>query len=467
MFPVSTYTARRQTLQQAERLSSGLVLLLGNQKSPMTSRDNPYPFRQDSTFLYYFGLDEPDLIGVIDLDAETTRLYGDDPTLDEIVWMGDRPALRDLADRAGIPDVSPRSTLPDDLDSAIGQGRRVHVLPPYREAHYRQLGELLGLPRDRVDAYTSEALVRAVIEQRSRKSEEEIEQIEGAIKIASEMHETAMRMCSPGVSERTIAGRLSGIAETEGRGLSFRPTCSIHGEVLHNHEYSNRLQEDDLLLVDAGAAGPKYYTSDITRVTPVDGTFSSRQTMLYEAVHAAQIAAIDAIEPDVPFRRVHRRASRVLTEALKNIGLIRGPVEDAVDEGAHALFFPHGLGHMLGLDPHDMESLGEDLVGYADDQERSEQFGLHTLRLARPLEPGHVLTVEPGCYFIPALIRQWRQEDRHAEYIDYDTVAEFEGIGGIRIEDDVLVTQTGCRVLGPDIPKSIEEVQEVAGRNQD
>jgi len=266
-------------------------------------------------------------------------------------------------------------------------------------------------------------------------------------------------MAEPGRTEREIAGRLSGIADARGQGLSFRPTCSIHGEVLHNHEYSNTLAADDLLLVDAGAASPLHYAGDITRVIPVGGSFSSRQEAIYEAVLDAQMGAINALQPGVPFRDIHLHAARILTEHLVDLGLMNGPVDAAVDAGAHALFFAHGLGHLLGLDTHEMENLGEDVVGYSADQARSEQFGLHTLRLARPLKPGFVVTIEPGCYFIPALIRRWRQNQRHAEFINYNAVADFESFGGVRIEDDVLITDDGARVLGPGIPKSLDAVE--------
>ena len=463
MFSPSIYTQRRRALIEAEVPSSGLVLLLGNENSAMNYRANPYPFRQDSTFLYYFGIDEPGLDGIIDLDAGASRLYGDDPSLDDVIWMGERPSVREYAQRVGVSGVSSQADLKADLSKALEANRPIHFLPPYRSNHRDRLQHLLGLCSDRVKSYASDPLVRAVVQQRSQKQEEEIEELELALDATASMHERAMRAAAPGVREREIAGQLSGIAEAHGRGLSFRPTCSIQGEVLHNHTYSNEMEDGDLLLVDAGAASPQHYAGDITRVTPVGGTFSDRQRRLYEAVLDAQVTAIDAIEPGVPFRDIHLRACRVLTEHLMEVGLMHGNVEEAVNAGAHALFFPHGLGHMLGLDTHDMENLGEDTVGYAPDQRRSEQFGLHTLRLARPLEPGFVVTVEPGCYFTPELIRQWRAEDRHAEFIDYDAVADFDGFGGIRIEDDVLVTTHGARVLGPGIPKSVDEVEERAG----
>jgi Xaa-Pro aminopeptidase len=428
----------------------------------MNFADNPHPFRQDSTFLYYFGVDAPGLAGVVDVDAGTSTLVGEDPGLDAVVWMGPQPSRADRAEAAGADNHAGWSALADRLETAVRKGRRVHFPPPYREAHRRRLADLLGLRPDAVDAYASEPLVRAVVDQRSTKSEAEVEQIEAALEATAEVHETAMRLAEPGTVEREIAGRLTGIARAHGGELSFPPTCSVHGEVLHNHAYTNTLAEGDLLLVDAGATSPLHYAGDVTRVTPVGGSFTGRQRDLYRAVLDSQAAAIDRMEPGVPFVDVHLEAARVLTDRLQSIGLMSGRVDDAVEAGAHALFFPHGLGHMLGLDVHDMEALDEDLVGYAEDQTRSTQFGLNALRLARPLEPGFVVTVEPGCYFIPALVERWADEGRHEAFIDYDAVKDFVGVGGIRVEDDVLVTGDGIRTLGPHIPRSIDEVEAMA-----
>ena len=463
MFAPSTYAQRRRALCNALRDESGLVLFLGNEQSPMNFAANPYPFRQDSTFLYYFGLDVPGVDAVLDLDEGHARLYGDDPTVDEIVWMGDRPSLRARAERAGGQHTESRAALADALDTARAQNRRIHLLPPYRDQQYRRLNTLLGLSRDEVSAHVSEPLIDAVVAQRSVKSDAEVEQLESALQTTARMHETAMERATPGTTEQTIAGRLAGIADAEGRGLSFRPTCSIHGEVLHNHDYSNPLRPNDLLLVDAGGTSPLHYAGDVTRTVPVGGAFTDRQRRLYEAVLDAQTSALDAIAPGVPFVDIHRHACRVLTEHLIDVGLMNGPADAAVEAGAHALFFPHGLGHMLGLDVHDMENLGEDRVGYAANQTRSDQFGLHTLRLARPLEAGFVLTVEPGLYVIPALLEQWRDANRHADFINYDRAADFADFGGIRIEDDVLVTENGADILGPAIPKTIANVEARTG----
>ncbi len=459
MFSPETYAERRRTLITSDAPASGLVLLLGNRQSAMNAAANPYPFRQDSSFLYYTGLDVPGLDAAIDLDDGTTCLYGADPSMDDIIWTGPLPTRSEYAEQAGIADTAAPSALAEDLTTALEHDRPVHVLPPYRERHYQRLSTLLGLQRDHVDAHVSVALVDAVIAQRALKSDAEIQELEQAVATTAEMHEAAFTMATPGTSEQAIVGRMTGIAEARGQGLSFPPICSIHGEVLHNHEYAHTLDDGDLLLVDAGGTSPLHYAGDLTRVAPVGGAFSSRQRAVYEAVLDAQEQAIAAVEPGVAFRDVHRRACIVLAEHLIDLGLMTGPAANAVDVGAHALFFPHGLGHMLGLDVHDMEALGEDRVGYADNQERSEQFGLHALRLARPLQAGFVLTVEPGCYFIPALIRQWREDNRYADLINYDAIADFEDVRGIRIEDDVVVTETGARVLGPDLPKQPEAVE--------
>jgi Xaa-Pro aminopeptidase len=459
MFSASTYSDRRRALCGHDALSSGVVVLLGNEHSPMNAAANPHPFRQDSTFLYYLGIDVPGVDALIDLDTGQTRVFGDDPSLDDVVWMGERPSLTDHAARAGVERTAPRAELADALRTAVEKGRRVHLLPPYRDAHYRRIASLLGLRRSHVAAYVSVPLVDAVIAQRSLKSDAEIDQLETAVDTTAQLHSTAMEMAVPGTREQTIAGRLAGLAKAKGRGLSFPPTCSVRGEVLHNHAYENTLTENDLLLVDAGGTSPLHYAGDITRTLPVGGTFTPRQRRLYEAVLDAQTTAIEAIAPGVPFRDLHLQACTVLTEHLIDIGLMNGPADAAVAAGAHALFLPHGLGHMLGLDVHDMEALGEDRVGYADDQTRSDQFGLHTLRLARPLAPGFVVTVEPGFYVIPPLLARWRAEGRHEQFINYDAAADLSGFGGIRIEDDVLVTPDGARVLGPDLPKTASDVE--------
>lgn len=461
MFPAPTYVSRRREL--ANQLGDGLILLLGNEEAPMNYDGNPYPFRQDSTFLYYTGLDQPGLACIIDTGTGATTLYGDHAGLDEVVWTGPKPSVAERAEVAGIGQTGTRSDLADDVQEALGTDRTVHLLPPYRDRHRIQLGDLLDIDPRQTDAQTSSALIRAVVEQRALKSNEELRELKQAVEITKTMHETAMRMASPGRTEQEIAARLTGLAQSGGGELSFPVTCSIRGEILHNHHYANPLLDEDLLLVDTGATSSMHYAADVTRVTPVSGQFTDRQRAVYEAVLDAQETAIEACTIATSFRDVHLRSARVLTEHLIDIGLMRGPAEDAVEAGAHALFFPHGLGHMLGLDVHDMEGLGESYVGYPGDLERSDQFGLNALRLARDLEPGHVVTVEPGCYFIPQLIARWRDDDKHADFIDYDTVTDFVGFGGIRIEDDIHINEDGPEIIGPAIAKSVEEVEELAG----
>lgn len=463
MFDASTYRSRRQTLARRDRPDSGLVLLLGNAHSPRNYADNPHPFWQDRTFLYYFGLNQPDLYGLVDLDSGSATLYGDESGLEDVVWTGGQPSLRERADAAGVDAVASTSELEETLTEARAQGRPIHFLPPYRPEHRLRYESLLGIRSDRLDAYVSGALIRAVVQQRSYKSAAEVAELEAALEDTARLHAYAQRHAVPGTTEREILAGLRERVTAAGRKLSFTPTCSIHGEVLHNHTYENTLREGDLLLVDAGATSPKHYAGDVTRTTPVGGSFSDRQRALYEAVLAAQNAAIDAMAPGVPFKDVHLLAARTLTEHLVDLGLMQGDPDAAVAAGAHALFFPHGLGHMVGLDVHDMESLGEDYVGYADDQTRSDQFGLNTLRLARPLREGFVVSVEPGCYFIPPLVEHWKQEGRHEAFINYDSVEDFLDVGGIRIEDNVLVTEDGTRVLGPDLAKAPDDVEAQVG----
>jgi Xaa-Pro aminopeptidase len=463
MFDASIYCSRRRTLVQQENLDSGLVLLPGNRPSPKNYAANTHSFRQDSTFLYYFGLDRPDLYGLIDLDAGTATLYGEDDTLDDVIWSGGRPSLQEAASTVGVESVASPSDLESALADARDRSRPIHFLPPYRPDQRLQYASLLGIPPQELDAHVSEALIRAVVRQRSQKTEAEVAQLEEALERTAEVHTYAQRHARPGTTERELVGGMTNRVTAAGSNFSFPPTCSVRGEVLHNHSHPNTLADGDLLLVDAGAESSLHYAGDVTRTTPVGGAFSARQRRLYKAVLATQKAALNVLAPGVPFVDVHLHAAQTLTEHLMEMRLMQGNPADAVEAGAHALFFPHGLGHMVGLDVHDMESLGEEHVGYADDQTRSDQFGLHTLRLARPLQPGFVVSIEPGCYFIPPLAERWRSEGRHDAFINYDRVDDFLGIGGIRIEDNVLITDDEPRVLGPAIPKSVDAVEAQVG----
>ena len=454
MFPARVYIERRARLRQD--VNSGLILLLGNEESPMNYVDNPYPFRQDSTFLYFFGLDQPGLAAVIDLDEASECVFGDDPTVEAIVWTGPQPLLSERCERVGITTTATRDALAPVLEKARQRGRTIHLLPPYRPEHILRPAEfgLHGSP--------SEPLIKAVVDQRSTKSPEEIEQIEAAIEISYEMQTTAMRMARPGVVEREVAGAMEGITISRGGRPSFATIFSMHGETLHNHSYDNVLKAGDIVVNDSGAESPLHYASDITRTIPIAGEFSPRQREIYSIVLDAQEQAIAASRPGVEFREVHRIASVALLTGLRALGLVKGDPAEAVEAGAHTLFFPCGLGHMLGLDVHDMEGLGEDYVGYTDSIRRNPAFGWRSLRLAKALEPGYVITIEPGIYFIPQLIDRRRDEGTFDRFIEYDKIEAYRNFGGVRIEDDVLVTETGCRLLGRPIPRTIEEVEALA-----
>ena len=461
MFEANIYSQRRARLKK--QIGSGVLLFLGNQYSPMNYPANPYHFRQDSSFLYFFGLDSSDLAGVIDIEADQDILFGNDVSVDDIIWMGDQPLMRDRAEQVGIKETLPLEKLGEAIKDSLTQGRKVHILPPYRPGNVLKLQDLLGVPADKIRDFVSEELVLSVVEQRSIKIPEEIEQIELALDATYDMHTAAMRMAKPGVMECEIAGVVEGIALSHGGHVSFPVILTINGQILHNHFHGNTLQEGLLVVNDSGAETAMCYAADITRTMPVGGRFSAKQKDIYNIVLDAQTTAIDAIRPGVLNKQVHLQAVTTIAAGLKGLGLMRGDAEEAVKAGAHALFMPHGLGHMMGLDVHDMEDLGEKYVGYDKTIRRSDQFGLAFLRLAKELNPGYVLTVEPGIYFIPALIDKWIKEDKHAEFIDFNRVNEYRDFGGIRIEDDVLVTDEGCRVLGKPIPKTVEELEAIVG----
>ncbi|HDP93913.1 MAG TPA: aminopeptidase P family protein [Candidatus Aminicenantes bacterium] len=457
MFNASVYRERRQVLRR--QMGSGLLLFPGNGESPMNYPANTYPFRQDSSFLYYFGVDKPGFVGLIDVDEDCDYLYGNDFDIDDIIWMGPQPSVRELADVVGINSTGDNSQLAERLAAAVNAGRRIHFLSPYRMEEQVRIAEWLGLDVAAVNRHASRAMIRAVVTQRSTKSEAEIREIEKALEISSRIYETVMDLARPGVNEGEVAGALLGVVGRANSHISFPTILSVHGETLHNHFHGNEMREDDLLVVDSGAESPEHYASDITRTFPVGGRFTPVQRQVYEIVLRAQEAAIQAMRPGTRFLDCHMMAAREIATGLKEIGLMKGDVDEAVQAGAHALFFPHGLGHMMGLDVHDMENLGENLVGYDETISRSRQFGLSALRMARELFPGFVVTVEPGIYFIPALIDQWRREGAHSDFIDYDALETFRDFGGIRIEDDVLVTAEGHRVLGPKIPKTVADIE--------
>ncbi|MCH7770743.1 MAG: aminopeptidase P family protein [Bacteroidetes bacterium] len=462
MFDQQTYIERRRDLKY--KFDSGLLLFLGNNDSPANYLGNTYAFRQDSTFLYYFGLNRSGLAALIDVDSNTTTLFGTEFTLDDKVWMGPQPTLKQIAEKSGIDKYENFDKLFDVLSEFIKTQRKIHFLPQYRSENIFLASNLLGLNTQRVNDYTSSYLIKAVISQRSIKSKEEIGEIDKAVDIAFRMHTAAMKMIKPGLSEKKIAGMIEGIALSLGAGLSFRPIVSINGQILHNHFHGNDILEGSLVVNDSGAETNMHYASDITRTIPANGKFTQKQKEIYEIVLNAETSAISAVKPGVMNKDLHLLAAKTLVEGLSNLGLMHGSVDEAVQQGAHALFFPHGLGHMMGLDVHDLEGLGEDFVGYNDEVSRSDQFGLAYLRLAKSLSTGNVFTIEPGIYFIQVLIDQWKGDNKFPEFINYDRVDDYRDFGGIRIEDDILVTEDGYRILGKPIPKTVDEVEAIVSK---
>ena len=465
MFKSTVYIQRRKLLKK--RIPSGLILFLGNEESPMNYPANTYPFRQDSSFLYFFGLQTPSLAAVIDSDTGKDMILGDDITLEDVIWMGELPKIKERALRAGVKHSAPHSQLAEVVRQAKLQKRKVHYLPPYRPEILAKLSSLLEMEPQEVKKNASEELIKSVVSQRSTKSDDEIREIEKALAVTREMHVAAMQVTRPGIHEWDIAGKVDGICLAHGCVTAFPTILTIKGHIFHNPYYTNMLTKGKLVVMDAGASSPMAYASDITRTIPVSGRFTSQQEEIYEVVLNGQQKAIESIQPGVKYKDIHLATAKILASGLKALGLMKGDMDEAVKAGAHALFFPHGLGHMLGLDVHDMEGLGENFVGYDETVKRSKQFGLAYLRMARELQPGFVLTVEPGIYFIPALIDQWKRENKFASFINYDKVESYGNFTGIRIEDNVLVTRDGHRVLGNPIPKTVRDVERTMAARKD
>lgn len=460
MFNKKTYIQRRTSLKK--KMGSGIALFLANNEAPINYADNTYHHRQDSTFSYFFGLNIPNAACVIDFDEGKEILFGNDFTINDIVWMGPQPTMKQLGAKCGLQFSKPYDDLGEYLKAEIKKGRTIHFLPQYRHDNVLALSKLLGLDPFRVDEYASVKLMKAIIELRSVKSKEELEAIESAISISYEMHTAAMRFAKPGMVEQEIAGFVEGIALSLGSGTSFPIIFTKNGQTLHNHFHGNLLAEGDLIIHDSGAETELLYASDITRTFPVSGRFTPMQRDIYQIVLNANLEAIKMMKPGVTNKAVHIKAATVIAQGLKDLGLMKGNINDAVKKGAHALFFPHGLGHLMGLDVHDMENFGENYTGYDEKNIRSTQFGLKSLRYGKPLVPGNVLTDEPGIYFIPQLIDMWQGEKKFAEHINYDKVNKYRNFGGVRIEDDIVITRTGCKVLGVPIPKTVDEVEEIA-----
>ncbi|HEX2845124.1 MAG TPA: aminopeptidase P family protein [Chitinophagaceae bacterium] len=461
MFSRETYKERRRVLSAA--MGKGLILLLGNSESGMNYKDNVYPFRQDSSFLYFFGLDKPGLAGVINVDEDTEMIVGDEATLDDIVWTGPQTSLSEAAEKAGIKKVIGTDKLPDIIKQSIATGQTVHYLPPYRPENLLWLSVLLNRPVAAVKDDASIQLIKAVVAQRAIKSPEEEAEINKAVNISNEMHLAAMRESVAGVTEKYVSGKLEGMSVSAGGRLSYPVIYTINGQILHNHPTDAVLKSGQIVLCDAGAETAMHYAGDLTRSYPVDKKFTSLQKEAYEIVLRAQEEAVNALKPGALFYDIHHLACEWLVKGLQQLGLMKGDVKEAVQQGAHTLFFQCGLGHMMGLDVHDMEDLGEQYVGYADGQQKSKEFGLKSLRLARKLEPGFVLTVEPGLYFISELMDIWESQKKFSQFINYDKLAPFRSFGGVRVEENFIITEQGYRLLGDPLIKTVAEIEQYRG----
>lgn len=456
MFTKETYKNRRLELKKS--FKKGILLFLGNDESPMNYADNTFHFRQDSTFLYFFGLDFAGLAGIIDLDEDKEILFGNDLTVEDIVWMGTQPTLLQRGVSYGITQIKPYSQFTGYLQSAVSKGRPIHFLPPYRPENKIKLMDMLGIYPAEVQSKSSTDLVKAVVDLRNHKSTEEISEIEKAVDISVDMHVTAMKMAKPGMKESELAAAATQVALAAGGLLSFPVIMTINGQTLHNHYHGNTLKKGDMVLCDCGAETALHYSGDLSSTFPVDRQFTSRQKEVYQISLLAHEAALAKLSPGVPFREVHYAACRIIINGLKEIKLMKGDTEEALAAGAHAMFFPCGTGHMMGLDVHDMEDLGEVYVGY-NAQPKSTQFGLKSLRLARPMEEGFVATIEPGIYFIPELIGMWKKDGINSSFINFQNVEAYSTFSGIRNEEDIVITKDGYRVLGKRKPKTINEVE--------
>jgi Xaa-Pro aminopeptidase len=454
MFTKEIYIQRRDILKK--KAGSGILLFLGNDECGMNYEDNAYDFRQDSTFLYYFGLPYAGLAAVINIDEDNTIIFGDEISLDHIVWMGTQPSLKEKSERAGVQKTLPSGQLSSYLNVAAKKGQPVRFLPAYRAEHRLKLQEWLHIPLSEQTPSTD--FIKAVVNMRSYKSAEEIIEIEKACDITADMHIAAMKALRAGMKEYEIAGLIAQTALAADGRLSFPTIATINGQILHNHYHGNTVKKGDMLLIDAGAETKTGYAGDMSSTIPAGKKFTSGQKEIYDIQVASHLAAVEALRPGVYFKDVYDLSAKVICEGMKSLGLMKGDSDDAVRLGAHAIFFPCGLGHMMGLDVHDMENLGEQWVGY-DGEAKSTQFGRKSLRLARKLEQGFVLTIEPGIYFIPELIDRWKSENKFANFIRYDRLEVFRNFGGLRNEEDYLITETGARRLGKKIPLTTEEVE--------
>lgn len=460
MFSKQIYCGRRSALKS--KMDKGIALFLGNSEAPCNYQDNTYRFRQDSNFLYFFGLDEADLAVVIDFESGEECLYADDADVDSIVWTGPQAPSTEKAASVGIKKAKPSAALGPDLKKARDAGRPIHFTPPYRDHNKILLWKLLGIVPDQQAAAASPELICAIVSMRQIKQAEEIAEMDKACNVGYAMHYTVMKMAKPGIGEQELTGIMEGISVSQGYMPSFPIILSQNGETMHNHAHNQILTPGRLLLVDAGAETENHYASDFTRTFPCSGKFTAQQKDFYNLVLKAQNYAIGLCRPGASFKDIHMATARIITDGLKDLGYMKGDTEEAIAHGAHALFWPTGLGHNLGLDVHDMEDLGEHYVGYDKDTERSKQFGLKSLRMSKGLMPGMIITVEPGIYFIPVLIDQWRRAGTNKDFVNFQKLDSLYTFGGIRIEDDVLITPDGYRLVGSKrLPVTVEEIEAV------
>ena len=460
MFSKEVYVNRRAELKTL--VKEGVIILFGNNESPCNYPGNAYyPFRQDSSFLYYFGQKRDGLVGVIDCDNNKECLIGDDIDIDDIVWFGSVDSVADLAEQVGVAHSAPMKTLQEICDAAKKSNRKIHFLPPYRYDTKIQIMDLLGIHPSKQKEAASLELIMAIVKMRQCKTDIEIAEIEKACHVGYCMHTRAMQLVKPGVTEKYIGGQVDGMAHSLGMHESFATIFTQHGEIMHGNPSFNVLEDGRLALCDAGAENAEFYCSDNTRTMPVNGKFSQRQLEIYSIVEACHDYALSVAKPGVRWYDVHMNVCRLMTDKLKELGLMMGDTEAAVQAGAHAMFMPHGLGHMMGMDVHDMEGLGQQYVGFDEETQPSTIFGTASLRCGKRLQEGFVMTDEPGIYFIPALIDEWRAKKLHMDFLNYDMLETYKDFGGIRLEDDILITKDGCRFLGderiPYHPKDVEE----------
>ena len=467
MYSKETYVSRRAELKKL--VKSGVIILFGNNNSPANYPNNGYhPFRQDSSFLYYFGQNREGLVGVIDVDNDIETLIGDDISIDDIVWYGSVDSVHDMAEQVGVKNSAPMKSLKTICNDAMRQKRRIHFLPPYRADIKIQIFDLLGIHPNQQKESASMDLIKAIVKMRSVKTDEEVEELERAAVIGYKMHTTAMKMCRPGITEQEIAGALDGIANGLGSMVSFATILTQHGEIMHGSPSMDKLEAGRLMLCDAGAETINNYCSDNTRTSPVSGHYDQRQLEIYSIVEACHDYVLQVAKPGVKWWDVHFAVCRLMTDRLKELGLMKGDTEEAVRAGAHAMFMCHGLGHMMGMDVHDMEGFDQINVGFDEEvRPNLEQFGTNCLRLGRRLQKGFVVTDEPGIYFIPALIDDWKASGHCKEFINFDKLETYKDFGGIRIEDDLLITDDGCRFLGKDrIPYHPKDVEAFMAENR-